>query len=76
VDAENRIFIGETPVSRDEFEGVITRLMDAAGARDAFLRADEAGRTGVAVWVLGHLNAVTQARGGRVGFVVEPEPRR
>lgn len=76
IDADDRIFIGETPVTREEFEGVLNRLMDASGAKDAFLRADEGGRTGAAIWVLGYLSSATQSRGGSVGFVVEPEPRR
>jgi biopolymer transport protein TolR len=76
IDENDRIFIGETPVTRDEFEVVLNRLMDAAGARDAYLRADERGRTGATVWVLGYLSSATKARGGTMGFVVEPEPRR
>jgi biopolymer transport protein TolR len=70
------IFIGETPVTREEFPAALDRLMEVAGARDVFLRADEAALYGSAVWVLGHLNAVARERGGSVGLVVEPEPVR
>ncbi len=76
LDAQGGIFIGETPVSREEFPAALDRLMDVAGARDIFLKADESALYGAAAWLLGHLNEAARQRGGRVGLVAEPEPRR
>jgi len=76
VTPSGEIFIGETPVTRDEFPAALDRLMEVAGARDVFLKADEGALYGSAVWVMGHLNAAARARGGRMGLVAEPEARR
>jgi biopolymer transport protein ExbD len=76
LDANGVIHIGETPVTREEFPAALDRLMDVAGARDIFLKADEAALYGAAAWLLGHLNEAARERGGRVGLVAEPEMRR
>ena len=73
--ADGQAYIGETPVTREEFPSALDRLMEVAGARDIFLRADEEVIYGSAIWVLGHLNAAARERGGRVAVIVEPEPR-
>ncbi len=73
---DGNIYIGETRVTREEFPQALGRLMDVSGARDIFLRADEAALYGSAVWVMGHLNAAARDRGGRLGLVADPEMRQ
>lgn len=73
---DGEIYIGETRVTREEFPQALDRLLDVAGARDIFLRADEAVQYGSAVWVMGHLNAAARARGGSLGLVADPEMRQ
>jgi biopolymer transport protein TolR len=76
VDATGGIFIGETPVTRDEFPAALDRLMDVAGARNAFLKADEEILLGQGIWVLGHMLAAARERGGTAAFIAEPvQPR-
>jgi biopolymer transport protein ExbD len=73
---DGEIYIGETRVTREEFPQALDRLMDVSGARDIFLRADEAAMYGSAVWVMGYLNAAARERGGRLGLVADPEIRQ
>jgi biopolymer transport protein TolR len=76
MDASGEIYIGETPVSREEFVPTLGRLMDVAGARDVFLKADEAQIHGPVVWVIGHMQAAAVERGGRFALIAEAEMRR
>ncbi len=73
MDATGTIYVGETPVARDELVATVGVLMDAAGARDVFLKADEEQIHGPVVWVIGQLQAAAQERGGRFALIAEPE---
>jgi biopolymer transport protein TolR len=76
VDADGGIYIGETQVTREEFPAALNRLMEVAGASNAFLKADEENRLGLAFWVFGYMLDEARARGGTAAFIAEPEIRR
>lgn len=76
LDATGTIFIGETPISEEEFPTVLPTLMDAAGASSAFLKADLENQLGFSLWILSYLLAEAQQRGGTAAFVTESEIRR
>jgi biopolymer transport protein TolR len=72
VTAEGDVYIGETAVAWEEFEGAITDVAREAQATSIYLRADEGVPYGRVLQVLGAMKALDIAN---VGLVAEPEPR-
>lgn len=71
VDQEGTIFISETPIEREEFEGALGQLMDAAGATDVYVRGDARATHGDVMWVKGIAQTAVMERGGRLWDVAE-----
>lgn len=73
LDRQGQIFVDETKLTYEEFEGSIKALSDRKGAGGVFVRADE----GVDYGTVIRLIAAMKARGiTEVGLVAEPEEQR
>ena len=70
VDREGNVFIGEQPTPWNRFEADFTGAVRQAGARNVYLRADEAVPYGRVMRVLAAMKAADVAT---VGLVAEPE---
>jgi len=70
VDREGNVFIGEQPTPWNRFEADFTGAVEQTGARNVYLRADQAVPYGQVMRVLAAMKAADVAT---VGLVAEPE---
>lgn len=73
VERDGTIYIGETPVSREDFEEAFPQLVRVAQPPFIYVRADSLADYGVVFRVI---SAVAAAEGIPFGLVGEPLPRR
>lgn len=70
---DGTIYIGETPVSADDFGELFPDLLRAANTEFVYIRGDSIANWGDAVRVIA---TVAQTEGIRFGIVAEPDPNR
>jgi biopolymer transport protein TolR len=76
VDESGVVYVGETPVSAEEFASSFPQLFRAAGAQTIYVKGDEAAIYGDMFGVLAIVARTAQEEGVRWALVGEPEPRR
>ena len=70
IDRNGQVFIGETAVSREEFESSFPQLLRAANAEMVYIRGDSLANYG---WVLQVIASVAQVEGIKYGLVADPK---
>jgi biopolymer transport protein ExbD len=70
IDRNGQVFIGETAVSREEFEASFPQLLRAARAEMVYIRGDSLANYG---WVLQVIASVAQVEGIKYGLVADPK---
>lgn len=76
VDDTGTVYVGETPVSAEEFASSFPQLFQAAGAQIIYVKGDEAALYGDLFVVLSTVARTAQDEGVRWALLGEPEPRR
>ena len=76
VDADGIVYVGETALTREEFESSFPQLLRAASPGAVYIRGDEAASYGEVFWVQAIVYREAQLEGLRVNILGEPEPRR
>jgi biopolymer transport protein TolR len=69
IDADGQVYIGETPVSREEFATSFPQLLRASNAEMVYIVGDSTANYG---WVLGVIASVAQVEGIKYGLVADP----
>lgn len=75
VDADGRIFVGETEVSGEEFRTAFPQLFRAAETSRVYLQGDEAAPHGTMYFIYTVLNRIMAEEGGTWAILGEPEPQ-
>jgi len=73
VTAQGELYVGESAVTEDQFEAVLTDVVRERQATAVYLRADEGVPYGTVLRVLGAMKALDLAN---VGLVAEPDNQR
>jgi biopolymer transport protein TolR len=76
VDADGQIFVGETPVTREEFAASFRQLFDMASPNAVYIKGDEAAMYGWVFQVQAIVYEVAAEEGVVVRILGEPEHRR
>jgi len=71
IDEEGQIYVDDAPVTFDEFDATIDRLLDQQEGDDVFLKADRGLAFGEAVRVMGRLHDA----GAAVNVITDPSDR-
>ena len=71
VDGDGQIYVDDAPVTFDEFDATIERLLDGQDGDEVFLKADRGLAFGEAVRVMGRLHDA----GAAVNVITEPRDR-
>ncbi len=70
IDRNGQVFIGETAVTREEFESSFPQLLRASDAEMVYIRGDSTANYG---WVLQVIASVAQVEGIKYGLVADPK---
>jgi len=76
VDETGTVYVGETPVSPDEFVEAFPQLFRAAGAQAIYVKGDQAAIYGDMYFILATVARTAQEEGVRWALIGEPEPVR
>jgi biopolymer transport protein TolR len=76
VDSGGTVYVGETPVTAEEFSGAFPQLFRAAGAQVIYVKGDASAIYGDMFGVLSTVARTAQEEGVRWALIGEPEPRR
>ena len=73
IDADGRIFVDDTEVSRSEFASAIGPIVERSTGETVYVKGDADVSYGDVLWVIGTLKDVDIEA---VSLIAEPEPRR